>query len=45
MASGYKHISKAHRIYSIETSDAWTTIPFTSPPGGKSFFRFHVAEP
>lgn len=26
-------------------SDAWTTIPFTSPPGGKSFFRFHVAEP
>jgi hypothetical protein len=26
-------------------ADELTEIPFTAPPGGKTFFRFHVAEP
>ena len=59
-------LRKAHRIFTIETSDDLTTweswdipennagygatdelteIPFTAPPGGKTFFRFHVSEP
>jgi uncharacterized repeat protein (TIGR03806 family) len=59
-------LRKAHRVYSIETSndlsqwERWgipqnhsgygTTdqpidIPFTPPPGGKTFFRFRISEP
>ncbi len=37
------NIPQNHSGYTA--TDQLTEIPFTPPPGGKTFFRFHVAEP